>query len=193
MKNKYKVLASILGVSILIQGTVMATNATSPGSYDDPVVSKSYVDGLMGDVLQDILKLQQESEQLRNELDIIENTFANSEINIDNNTEETTDNDNDEIKIPVQNYTYKPVKLTRNQLLLGGEGTEVILRSGSATAYTESANGLSDVTSGDELMNGDNIPLNHVLVIPRDDNRGFTVTETEAWILIRGDYTIINR
>ncbi len=85
--------------------------------------------------------------------------------------------------------SYTPVQLNAGQILIGGEGTEIILRSGIATAIDNGANGVSDITAGADLMTGADIGLNHLLLIPRDDGRGITAV-TEIWVMVRGNYTV---
>jgi hypothetical protein len=89
----------------------------------------------------------------------------------------------------VSTDSYKAVQLTAGQKLIGGEGTEVILRSGEATAIDNGANGVSDVTGASDLMTGQTIALNHLLLIPRSDGRGLHAI-TEAWVMVRGSYSI---
>lgn len=85
--------------------------------------------------------------------------------------------------------SYKPVRLETGQKLIGDEGTEVILRSGEATAIDNGSNGISDITAGKDLMTGNTVAANHLLLIPRKDGRGIAVS-TEAWVMIRGNYTV---
>ncbi|MBR0598919.1 hypothetical protein [Sinanaerobacter chloroacetimidivorans] len=85
--------------------------------------------------------------------------------------------------------TYKAVQLTAGQKLIGNEGTEVILRSGEATAIDNGANGVSDITGAKDLMTGQTVAQNHLLLIPRSDGRGI-LAATEVWIMVRGSYTI---
>ena len=85
--------------------------------------------------------------------------------------------------------TYTPLQLTAGQRLIGKEGTEIILRSGEATAIDNGANGISDITAGADLMTGTQVALNHLLLVPRSDGRGITAV-TDIWVMIRGDYTI---
>ncbi len=84
---------------------------------------------------------------------------------------------------------YVPLQLQPGQSLIGDEGTEIILRSGEGTAIDNGANGVSDISGGRDLMSGMKVELNHLLLIPRGDGRGIKVS-TEAWVLIRGSYTI---
>lgn len=85
--------------------------------------------------------------------------------------------------------SYSPISLTAGQKLIGGEGTEIILRSGEATAIDNGANGISDLTIGTDLMTGSQVVTNHLLLVPRNDGRGITAT-TDIWVMVRGTYTI---
>ena len=85
---------------------------------------------------------------------------------------------------------YTPVHVSGGQILIGGEGTEIILRSGTATAFTEVSDGIVNATTGFELFNGAEISPNHVLIVPRYDGRGVAITSSGAWFIIRGPYTI---
>lgn len=82
------------------------------------------------------------------------------------------------------------VELFNGQLLIGEAGSEIILRSGSATAVTSPLGGLSDVTSGVDIGEGKSIPPNHLLIIPRSDGRGIFVTKNSTFVMVRGGYTI---
>ena len=75
-------------------------------------------------------------------------------------------------------------------MLIGDAGSEIILRSGSATAITSPSGGLSDVTAGTDITEGKPIPANHLLIIPRSDGRGIFVTKNSTFVMVRGGYTI---
>ncbi|MDX9917425.1 MAG: hypothetical protein RBT15_05340 [Gudongella sp.] len=82
------------------------------------------------------------------------------------------------------------VELWNGQMLIGEAGSEIILRSGSATAITSAMGGLSDVTAGVDIAEGQQIPENHLLIIPRSDDRGIFVTKDSTFVMVRGEYTI---
>ena len=124
-------LTAALCALIIISAAVWAAN-DAPGSPEDPVVSKSYVDS---------------------------------------------------------KTAFSPVQLAAGQKLIGAEGTEIVLRSGEAVAIDNGENGVSDLTSGADLMAGDQAGQNHLLLVPRNDGRGIAAV-TDIWVLIRGDYTI---
>lgn len=68
-------------------------------------------------------------------------------------------------------------------------GTELILRSGSAAAIASAQGGLSDVTAGTDLSHGAPLAANHLLIVPRNDNRG-AYAETDCIFMVRGGYSI---
>ncbi|MCL2576831.1 MAG: hypothetical protein FWE27_02110 [Defluviitaleaceae bacterium] len=76
------------------------------------------------------------------------------------------------------------------QTITFNAGTEFILRSGRAVALTGPNNGIPNVTAGADIMNGQNIEHNHLMIIPVTDGRGI-VFQTEAWLMVRGGYTIV--
>lgn len=85
--------------------------------------------------------------------------------------------------------SYETISLEAGQKLIGGLGTEIIVRSGEATAIDNGANGISDVTGGKDLMTGTQVELNHLLLTPRDDGRGI-YAQTIIWVMVRGEYTV---
>jgi len=88
-----------------------------------------------------------------------------------------------------QLVSFSLVELTEGQRLIGGEGTEIILRSGEATAIDNGFNGVSNLTAGVDLMTGNIVELNNLLLVPRADGRGIHAT-TDAWVMVRGSFTI---
>ena len=133
MKRRTLIITLVVTIVLGAAFTFMAFGTTNePGSSNDPLVSKSYVDSKV---------------------------------------------------------SYTPIEVKMGQKLIGKEGTEIILRSGIATAIDNGANGVSDITGGTDLMTGANVGLNHLLLIPRDDGRGITAV-TDIWVMIRGEYTI---
>jgi hypothetical protein len=72
------------------------------------------------------------------------------------------------------------------QSIIFEAGAEFILRGGRATAIT-GVNGIADVTAGADVLNGESIGLNHLMMVPRSDGRGVTFN-AESWIMVRGGY-----
>lgn len=137
---KKRTLAILLTLAMAICMTAFAVWA-DPGTEEDPLVSKSYVDA-------QIAAVKAES-----------------------------------------SGSYSIVHINAGQTVVGKEGTEIIVRSGVVTAVDNGVNGVSDLTSGKDLMSGTEIGLNHLLLVPRDDGRGVKAW-TEAYLMVRGGYVL---
>ena len=148
----------IAGIEIFAVTAAMLTAVTAfgaAGTQDDPLVSKSYVDDTINQVLE-----------------------------IVNGGSVSADG-----SIAPAGTSYQPVYVSVGQIIIGGEGTELILRSGKGNIYIEGVDGLVDSTTGKNLTTGDVATTNHMMIVPRDDGRGVKVTEA-AWFLVKGDYMI---
>jgi hypothetical protein len=88
-----------------------------------------------------------------------------------------------------ENTVFSVVDLKTGDKFIGGTGCEFILRSGKATAIISQNGGIPDTTGGIDLKQKDAIPQNHLLIIPRDDGRGF-ISTSNIVIMVRGKYTI---
>lgn len=151
----------LIGFEIFIAtaATLAAVTAFgAAGTESDPLVSKSYVDDKINQVLE-----------------IVNGGSVSTDGNI--------------APAAAAGSSYTPVYASVGQIVLGGEGTEIILRSGKANIYIEGVDGLVDTTTGKNLTTGDTASANHMMIVPRDDGRGVKVTEA-AWFLIKGEYTI---
>lgn len=142
MKKNIKL--GIIGISLLLVSSVAYGFASEPGTINDPLVTKSYVDQKIAE-----LNVNQES----------------------------------------QNNTYEVVFVPAGQAILGKQGTEIILRSGVATAIDSVGGGLQDMTDGVDVMGGENIARYHLMIIPREDGRGMQA-EKDCTLMVRGGYEI---
>ncbi|MDR3091068.1 MAG: hypothetical protein LBU36_02550 [Clostridiales bacterium] len=124
--------------------------AAEPGSEGDPVVTKSYVDARIAEIMGA--------------------------------------SPPSEAALPNKN-AFEPVFASRGQKVLGKEGAEIILRSGSCAAYCPGSDGLVNATRGLDLADGAGIDANNLILIPRDDGRGVLVSK-DAWFIIKGGYEI---
>ncbi len=83
---------------------------------------------------------------------------------------------------------WQVVKVDPGIRVLASDTGEVILRSGTARVIGNEYNeGISDLTSGVEIKNGELITKDHHLLIPRGDGRGI-ITETVCYIIYKGLY-----
>jgi len=84
---------------------------------------------------------------------------------------------------------FTPLNIPAGSSLIAEAGAEFILRSGSATAVS-GPDGMVNVTTGVDIVNGNPIPTNHLLLVPRSDGRGF-VALTDVWVMIKGGFEIV--
>ncbi len=180
MKKNKLIKSLIVGTisSVVLITTVYA--AGTAGSTDDPIVTKSYVDSQVSSIMSIISSNA--------------NTGGNSNSSNVSLTEEQRKQIVEQVTSQVltltNNSSYVPVELKNNQVLLGGEGTEIILRSGSANAYVTTSNGIVNATKGTELFNNAVVEKNNILIIPREDGRGVRSTSDGTWFIVKGSYTI---
>ena len=65
----------------------------------------------------------------------------------------------------------------------------MIPRTGSLTVIAGASGGLSDITEGANLDQGNKATKDHLLIAPRSDGRGLKAN-TKAIVLVRGSYSV---
>ena len=179
MKNKKVIVTT---VSLAIVAALAITVAAAYDSSEDPLISLSY--------LRDIFK-----KELLNEVDEKLENFK-SDFDYNGNTE-NNDNDGDsEANVPAAapSQTYEVVELSEGDSLYAVSACEIILRSGMASCVAPDANqGIADLTDASEIYNGYALTKNHLCLIPRGDGRGVTALSETVYIMVRGDYTIVEK
>jgi hypothetical protein len=175
--GKMIIAVSAVGCGVWI-GSMLTTFASGipaagqPGSSEDPVVTKSYVD-----------------EQIQNALS--GGTVGES------GTSATIDALTDRIAALEKaladkgsGVSYTVVRLKAGHTLLGGTGTEFNVRTGKAYVHSNTENGIPDLTDGVDLKNEALIPNNHLLQVPRE-GRGVKVKPdypNDVYVTIKGLY-----
>ncbi|MNO41062.1 hypothetical protein D3C76_312260 [compost metagenome] len=178
MKTAWKVIAAV----VVIGGSVWA-GATfnlqaegagvtgQPGTSDDPVVTKSYVD----QAIQQALKNG--------------GTGGSTPITPSTPAPSTPDNNTG---TPGSSETINIVDVKPGEKLIASAGTEFVVRSGKAVIYSEDKNGVADLTDGVDITNGGAVTNNHLLSFPRE-GRGIQVQEGNTHnltVMVRGGYSI---
>lgn len=151
---------------VMLVTSFVFTVLAAPGSSEDPVVSLSYIT----DILWPEIK------------EYVDNSKAEN-IPVAGNGHITPEG---------MEYadTFKVVSLTAGEKLIGGDGCEVILRSGNLSVIASERGGVSDVTAGLDLPASTLAPLNHLMIIPVNDGRGFVVN-ADSYVMVKGDYKIV--
>ena len=172
MKNRktWVILLAAALFAVSCFAAVFADDAV-PGTAADPVVSKSYMDAQI-----DILKTQIST--LQQQVDKLEASGGSG-------TPSTPVTPSQPAEAP----KFEVVKVDAGKSVIGSASTEIILRSGTATAIAGASGGVSDVTEGVDLSQDMSVTKNHLLIIPVDDGRGIRCTSV-CYVMIKGDYTL---
>ncbi len=189
-KRKGKLLLLIcivLSCSVLIVAS--ASGAGQPGSNTDPLVTKSYVDKKYTELLAQIGTGSSSGTGSVDNATIkaLQTDVGDLTRFIMDALDQIEDLNN---RVEALENGYVAVEAKAGQTILLSSGSEAILRSGSAQAIVGINGGLVDASVGGDLnKNGMNVPVQHLLISSRSDGRGLVIKEN-AWLLIRGAYTI---
>jgi Asp-tRNA(Asn)/Glu-tRNA(Gln) amidotransferase C subunit len=202
MKNRKNIFTTLtIAGGVLVSSIFIGYSTGSPGSISDPAITKSYLDSqtdLLKKEIQDIKKQLEAIEKQQNLQQLEELKNMEQEISsLKNQVKELLDLkgkvDNLE-KLNPANFmpTFEVIELKDGDRIIAGASTEIILRSGRARAISSVAGGLINVTSESQgnLVSPSDVPLNHLLIIPRADGRGIRITSENAWVMIKGNYEI---
>ena len=174
--------AIALAVALILVAGVYAVYGDNDITTD-PLVSLRYINEVLWPEIEDMIERAVSG-------GVIDREETDSEEYTETETESETETE--EPEIPDKSFEFEVLHLTENTLLLSETPCEIILRSGHAAAYLGgNDNGLADLTDGGELMEGDSLVSNHLLMIPRGDGRGVRITSAEAYIMVRGGYRIV--
>ena len=188
-KRSALIAASVLCViAIVFPCFVLATDYVPE---NDPLVTLSYMKDVFGPSLKQEIKDEIRAEAAS---DAEKDPETDTKTEIETETEETPaqGEGSADDAAPV-NVGYAVVELLAGQKLSSKSGTvELIVRPGSsAVAFSEiPENGLSDISEMKEVLNGEEVGINHALIIPRNDGRGIVITSDKAYVLVRGDYIV---
>ncbi|WP_053955323.1 hypothetical protein [Inediibacterium massiliense] len=163
MKNKKLISLALTTLMTVGLFSYVAMAIGDPGSQEDPVVTKSYV--------------ETRNQQLKEYID----EKIQQVLNIKNDTNSG---------IVSASSSFEVIEVQKGQKVIAGEGTEMVLRSGQAKAIATSSGGIADLTIGKDLKSGESIPLQHLLLFPRDDGRGIEILWDKTFILVKGTYEI---
>jgi hypothetical protein len=172
--------------TIIIADADGVQSNTQAGTIEDPVITKSYFEQNIQSKVAAELSKQTITEEKVNQL--IQAAFSKSTPGAA--TLSTT-------SPPVaeaSNSNLTVIKLEPGQILYGGPGTEIIVRTGKLTVTSADDNGIPDVTSGKDIVAGATVELNHLLVVPRE-GRGIKSDpkiKQDIYVMVRGPYLIMN-
>lgn len=155
-----------------------------PGSVNDPLITKSYVDQVVASqVKSEIVK------QMEAQLAELDQMLADKKQEMDAQIVQFQK----QLEAVVgQAGGTTVVELQPSQTLFAAQGTSLIVRNGTTVAVSTDANGIPDVTGGKDLMDGTAVSLNHMLLFPRE-GRGIKSTHSSTvFVMVTGGYTVLN-
>ena len=159
MKNiKIYAAAAVICIAVFA-----VTVYAQPGTPGDPLVSRSYVNTRIAELEAQIAQL---------------NAVINEGFELPQAPAVQTP--------AVTRELFTVVRAEPGMVLIGGASTEIILRSGEATVVA-GYNGLANVTTGIDVMNGQPVSLNNLLIVPQADGRGLRFHST-AHVMVKGDF-----
>ncbi len=157
---------------------------------DDPLVSLSYITEIVTPAYDKKIKeLNETITTLTENLTALDEKLSEYELVIEDLQAKLDEEEPADESTASQ---FEVVYLKKGAKIMAESPCEIVLRSGSAIVVSIVVNGLSDMTDGAELLNTANIPLNHHLLVPRGgDGRGIEITSEEAYIMVRGEYSVV--
>ncbi|WP_145406961.1 hypothetical protein [Paenibacillus xylanexedens] len=187
MKSYMKISLSALAIGVgvwvgsVYSNTAIGAGTSQPGTADDPVVTKSYVDQQIQKALGGGASTGSGNSSGTNSGST--GTGNSGSTGGDTSLPPLASGASDTVEI----VTVKP-----GQQLIGESGAEFIVRSGKAVIVSEGTNGVADLTDGIDLTNGQAAPTNHLLSFPRE-GRGIAVLDGNKYsltVMVRGGYTL---
>lgn len=164
--KKWKIALASVCVCFLFSVAYAAT----AGSIDDPLVTKSYLDGPFLKQVQSLVDQTVDGRKAE-----LEEALAGMLEQGGGGTAEGN--------------VFTVVTLSRGQVLEGDVGCEVMLRVGTATCGTPGTIGLIDTTDGTVLGDGEELVTNHLYMVTIS-TRTVTATAGMVRVLARGPYTV---
>ncbi len=209
-RSKLIALAAAAAVTLSAFPLLVHGDTATYDPESDPLVSLSYIDQVLTPAIDKKIadmsiviekKLEEKNKgideqlklctdainSLKEKLDVLEqeNTALRTEM-------QTLQDANSVLSQRVEENQYKVEFLPKGTKLLAESSCEIILRTGSAIVVSITINGINDISTGEELMNAESVPLYHSLLVPRGgDGRGIQITSNDAYVMVRGAYTIV--
>lgn len=183
-----KVVWPVLGIVLLAAGFFVgradAQGGAAPGSAADPLASVSYVTQAVQTALsQQVPALV--TQAVQSALPGVVTPMVQSTVQ--------TDVQAAIANLPAAGGQVAVVTVAAGQKLVAEQGTELILRGGSAVVslLPTSAGGFSDLTGGADLGQGASVPMNHLLLAARSDGRAIAPQgSAHALVIVIGQYNL---
>lgn len=172
---KKRLILMTMSFALLVGGAtiIYGEENNDVGSETNPLVTLKYVEGRIEQLKYYI---DQNIEIFRNENNALKENIANTQT-----TNQQTANN--------ASTVFNVVEVKAGQKLICGQSAEVIWRSGNATVIASELGGLTDVTVGKNLSQGEEVTKDHLIIVPRGDGRGMNVI-VDSYVMVKGEYSI---
>ncbi|MBR5381885.1 MAG: hypothetical protein IK136_04620 [Oscillospiraceae bacterium] len=173
-KRLFTVLGVVLGV-VFVAGVTWAVAATNYGSSTDPLVTLSYLEQTVKPGIKSELdsSIEAAREELKADFD---EALASAQTGGQTGV--------------VSPDAFAPVTLSSRQVIRCTAGAEILVRSGSATAYGGVSPRLTDETDGTAVdAAGAALANDHMYLVPADGN-GLRAASDSVTLLVRGGYAV---
>lgn len=174
MSRVQKIAYILIGsICALVFGGVSIAAIGDAGTQTDPVVTKSYVEKRLSELEQKVTDsaVAKSTEQVNAMKAQLETLLKAS----GSGNSAASD--------------FSLIQVKAGDVLVFNANTQLVMRSGLATIIGGQGGGLSDLTQGKDLKDGDNLETNHLVLVPKNDGRGIKMGY-DGWLMIKGGYQI---
>jgi hypothetical protein len=202
--------AGLVGAGSWVSGAFAA--AGEPGTVDDPLVTKSYVDEAVAQFVskeyldQTVARLVDKAYVDGLVAGLAQKTYVDGKVAgladkayVDAKVAAAGTGGSGgtggidaaylENRLAQMKTSFEVVRIPKGSSILGESGTEMVLRGGKATAIVSAMGGVLDATDGIDLWQDAQVPPNHLLVIPVSDGRGLKA-QADLILIVKGPYTV---
>ncbi len=189
--KKIKIFAAVVAVALSLGATVLAATYDSS---EDPLISLSYLTYIFKPEIQK--DYEKHLAALEARVEALEGgTYEAPETDAPETDDPVIDTrpetDVPEVD-PAPSAVYEVIELSAGDALYAVSPCDIMLRAGTATCIAPDASqGIADYTDAIEIYDGQALTKNHMCLIPRGDGRGILATSDSVYIMVRGDYTIV--
>ena len=189
-----------VGILALMAALTVTVLAASYDSSEDPIISLSYLtDVFRPSIVKDYEEKIAELEARINSLEAGGRTPSQTPPETESETEPETEPETESAEpetkpepVPAADTTYEVIEMKYGDCLFAAGPIDIMLRAGSAICIAPDATqGISDYTEGKEIYNGEGLTKNHMCLIPRGDGRGIMATAQSVYIMVRGEYSLV--
>ncbi len=162
----------ILIITVVLIFALTTVIFAAPGDTSDPIVVLSYLNDRLTSLIKDYGL--EDIKEIKNQIGKLSENSPSAGGSSGTGT----------------SSTLEIVEINAGEKIIGGAGTELILRGGKATVVGSELGGLTNITLGKDFVSGMDVVANNLLIVPRDDGRG-VYTNSYAIFMVRGSYEVV--